>query len=491
MKKSGITLKARLVAMILAMLCAAALFAGCAKQGNGDGSTTAAGDSTAPATPDTTADIYEKDDLPETIDLNEKVTILYGEDAENVEFFASEDASDSVEFAIKNRNSRVEKRLNVEMDFVGTPGNYNNRAKFEQVVSADFMSGKTYDIFAAYSMSVANCAYSGYCANLLDYSVINFEKPWWPRKLTSEALINGKLYLASGDISTNMLYMMYVMYFAKQLVTNNNLENPYDLVDAGTWTIDKMVEMAETFRSDLDDDNKIYGLATSSNVHYDPFFYGAGLRTIDKDASGQLIVSELFGGEKAVNTAAKMTNFLNGGLCTDKKGNVLFRDGRALFSVSRARYASQELSDTDIGFGVIPMPKYDTDQEGYSTCLGFPYTLYAISAGSSHAEAAAYLLEALASEGYRTVTPALFEVSMKVRYVDDPTAARMFDIVRDSVSFDVGRIFTSSLNNYPFKIFRDSLTNNESYSLNFSRAQAPLKASLKKFNAQFEKIANQ
>ena len=202
-------------------------------------------------------------------------------------------------------------------------------------------------------------------------------------------------------------------------------------------------------------------------------------------------MSELFGGEKAVNTAAKMTNFLNGGLCTDKKGNVLFRDGRALFSVSRARYASQELSDTDIGFGVIPMPKYDTDQEGYSTCLGFPYTLYAISAGSSHAEAAAYLLEALASEGYRTVTPALFEVSMKVRYVDDPTAARMFDIVRDSVSFDVGRIFTSSLNNYPFKIFRDSLTNNESYSLNFSRAQASLKASLKKFNAQFEKIANQ
>ena len=150
MKKSGITLKARLVAMILAMLCAAALFAGCAKQGSGDGSTTAAGDSTAPATPDTTADIYAERTggslLPETIDLNEKVTILYGEDAENVEFFASEDASDSVEFAIKNRNSRVEKRLNVEMDFVGTPGNYKNRAKFEQVVSADFMSGKTYDI---------------------------------------------------------------------------------------------------------------------------------------------------------------------------------------------------------------------------------------------------------------------------------------------------------------------------------------------------------
>lgn len=477
----------RVTALLLILVFALSATA-CANNGKTPAETTSSGEGTA--TPDeTTASLFEPDDLPAQLNLNETVTMLYWEDFENVEFFVEDEGSDSVEYAIKNRNAKVLARLGVEIDFVPTPGNYNNRSNFEKTVYADFSGSNSYDIYAAYSMSVANCAYSGYCANLYDYSVINFEKPWWPKKLTSEAVINNKLYFASGDISTNMLYMMYVMYFSKPIVTDNGIESPYDCVDKGTWTIDKMIEMAAVIANDLDDDNKIYGLATSSNVHYDPFFYGAGLRTLDRAEDGSLIISDLFGSERAQNTATKMAEFLNNGQCTASKGQELFRDGRALFSVNRARYASQFLSDTDMGFGIVPMPKYDETQEEYATCLGFPYTLYAISSGSRHAEAAAYLLEALASESYRTVTPALFEVSMKIRYVDDPIAARMFDIVHDGVSFDVGRIFCSSLDTITFRLFRDVLTNNTSYATEYAKKKIQLNVYLKKFVEQFDKIA--
>lgn len=475
------------MAIILAVICITSL-AACARPQGGEETTADPAENSGIATPETTS-LYEADDLPLSMELNETVVMLYNDDYAYVEFFAEEDATDSIEYAIKNRNSAVEKRLGVTVEFVGTPGNYEHRSDYEKTVYADFSSGNTYDIYASYSMSVANCAYSGYCADLFRYTTINFEKPWWPQKLTSEASINKRLYMASGDISTNMLYMMYVMFYSKDLITDNNLDDPYALVDAGTWTLDKMIEMAEVMRSDVDEDNKSYGIATSSNVHYDSFFYGAGLRTVDKDENDQLVISDLFGSEKAQNTASKMGEFWNGGLGTRNKGNVLFHDGRSLFYVDRASYASTQLGDTDMAFGVIPMPKYDTDQSEYSTCLGFPYTLYAISAGSQHAEAAAYLLEALASEAFRTVTPALFEVSMKVRYVDDPTAARMFDIIRASVSFDVGRIYTSSLENITYNLFRNSVDNNESFSNAYSRKAPVLKAMLKKFNAQFEKIA--
>lgn len=473
---------------ILAVILIVTSLVSCAQTAQVEETTVAPSGTSGIAESETTS-LYEADDLPPTMELNETVVMLYNDDYAFVEFFAEEDATDSVEYAIKNRNSAVEKRLGVTVEFVGTPGNYEHRSDYEKKVYADFTSGNTYDIYASYSMSVANCAYSGYCADLFEYSVINFEKPWWPEKLTSEASINKRLYMASGDISTNMLYMMYVMFYSKDLITNNNLEDPYALVDAGAWTIDKMIEMAEVMRSDVDEDSKIYGIATNSNVHYDSFFYGSGLRTVDKDENDLLVISDLFGSEKTQNTAAKIGELWNGGLGTRNKGNVLFHDGRSLFYVDRASYASTQLGDTDMPFGVIPMPKYDTDQEEYSTCLGFPYTLYAISAGSQHAEAAAYLLEALASEAYRTVTPALFEVSMKVRYVDDPTAARMFDIIRASVSFDVGRIYTSSLENITYNLFRNSVDNNESFSNAYSRKAPVLKAMLKKFNAQFEKIA--
>ena len=331
----------RVTALLLILVFALSVTA-CANNGKTPAETTSSGEVTA--TPDeTTASLFEPDDLHAQLNLNETVTMLYWEDFENVEFFVEDEGSDSVEYAIKNRNAKVLARLGVEIDFVPTPGNYNNRSNFEKTVYADFSGSNSYDIYAAYSMSVANCAYSGYCANLYDYSVINFEKPWWPKKLTSEAVINNKLYFASGDISTNMLYMMYVMYFSKPIVTDNGIESPYDCVDKGTWTIDKMIEMAAVIANDLDADNKIYGLATSSSVHYDPFFYGAGLRTLDRAEDGSLIISDLFGSERAQNTATKMAEFLNNGQCTASKGQELFRDGRALFSVNRARYASQFL----------------------------------------------------------------------------------------------------------------------------------------------------
>lgn len=78
---------------------------------------------------------------------------------------------------------------------------------------------------------------------------------------------------------------------------------------------------------------------------------------------------------------------------------------------------------------------------------------------------------------------------MKIRYVDDPIAARMFDIVHDGVSFDVGRIFCSSLDTITFRLFRDVLTNNTSYATEYAKKKIQLNVYLKKFVEQFDKIA--
>ncbi len=486
--QKNVSIIARSVAALVALLMLVMSLAACAKPGEDPQDTTAGPEATT--VPDSeTESLYEADDLPDSMQLNETITMLYGEDAENVEFFVEDEGNDSVEFAIKTRNAKVEQRLGVTVDYIGTPGNYNNRAAYEKVVRADVAATNDYDIYAAYSMTIANCAYSGFCANLYDYdNILNFQKSWWPKKLTSEAEIRGKLYFASGDISTNMLYMMYVIYFSKELVTDHSLTSPYDLVDTGDWTIDKMIEMIEIVAIENNDDSRIYGLVTSSNVHLDPFYFGAGLSIVDRDADGNIVISDMFSSERAINTATKLGAIFDNGKSIYENGDDAFLTNRALFEVNRARFASQKLSDVDIGFGVIPMPKYDKDQVDYSTCLGFPYTLYAISTGSARREAAAYLLEAMASESYRTVTPALFEVSMKVRYVDDPTAARMFDIIRAGVSFDTGRIFTSSLGNIPFSTFRNSVSNNESYATKSATNKKTLNGYLKLLNKKFESM---
>lgn len=51
------------------------------------------------------------------------------------------------------------------------------------------------------------------------------------------------------------------------------------------------------------------------------------------------------------------------------------------------------------------------------------------------------MLECLASESYRRTTPAIFETSMKVKYSQDEDSAQMYDIIRENITFDLGRIF--------------------------------------------------
>jgi hypothetical protein len=110
-----------------------------------------------------------------------------------------------------------------------------------------------------------------------------------------------------------------------------------------------------------------------------------------------------------------------------------------------------------VDFGIAPIPKYDSNQKDYSTTLNYKYSLYMISNGSDIPEVAAYALEALASSSYRTVTPNLYEVAMKIRYTTDTTSQRMIDHIRNGVSFEVGRTFTHVFDYETYRAIRKAL----------------------------------
>ena len=131
---------------------------------------------------------------------------------------------------------------------------------------------------------------------------------------------------------------------------------------------------------------------------------------------------------------------------------------QSVFHVDRILIvAGQDNTDTgkvEFACGIVPMPKYSSDQENYQTNLGNSFSLYAVNSNSKIADIAATTLEAMASENYRSVTPAVFEVTMKQRYADDAQTSRMYDILRSTVSFDVGRLFSAHFSNYTSKSFR-------------------------------------
>ncbi len=501
-------MKVRILALILAALFILPMICSCAEgYPNAEETTTSPEDTT---TADiggqvTTKPTFVSDDLG-TMNLDTKVTILYWEDCERTEFFvdANKITGDPVDDAILARNAAVEERLGVEIEWVGTKGNYENQKNFVSKCQTGNVDG-AYDIFAGYSMSAATIAMQGYSQDLRQLENLNFSKPWWPESLIGQATINDKLFFASGDISTMMLHMMNVIFFNKDMLKDLGLDqssDPYELVASNTWTIKTMMRMCQNAYEDIGsepgkkDDGDRFGFASHS-ISFDSLYIGCGLKTIESGDEG-LIISPDFGSQAAIDLSQLCNTFLSEQYAIGSSQSVsisptkIFAEGRALFISDRA-YITTSDNMREYGealkYGVVPNPKLDMNQESYVTMLAFPFTMYSISSASKNANAAAAVLECLGSEGYRKVTPELFETVMKVKYTTDSTASYMYDLIKSCVYIDLGRIFCTELENVTYKLFRDRLTTGmNNYATQYATVEQKLSGDnglLAKINAKF------
>ena len=443
--------------------------------------TTPSGETTAPAetlapsgdTPaETTAEetLFAKSDIPEDLRFEgTTVNILYWDDVPNLEFFVEDQNGESVNDAIYRRNAKVQEQFGVTLNYVGTPGNNSNMGSFVNAcVNSTQAGADAYDMFCGYSMTGATLMTQGVTQDLTDYEIMEFDKPWWPKSLISKATVRDGIYFASGDISTNFIHMMYLVLFNKEMLLdlhNMNAEALYNYVYEGQWTLDKFIELTNGIYLDQDSDNTPsegdrYG-AVATNVHFDPFYAGSGLTTVEVNEDGDLVLSADLFSQKTVDLLEKLCELLHtSGNAYIKKSEPLFAAGQALFIVDRPYIITRSLTATNFNFGILPIPKYDAEQAEHRTCLGFGYTMYMVSTAAPNPEAAAATIELMAYQSYLNVTPALFEESMKLRYADQSDDAFMFDIVREGVDIDVARLFTTQLEKMSYSIFRNAVNNN-------------------------------
>ena len=411
---------------------------------------------------------YLKDDIPSDLLFNRDFTLLYWSDREHEEFYAETETGEAVSDAIFKRNSNVAERLGITWQYATEPGKATSAtiAGFTTKVEASKNSGEgAYDMIAAHSYTIGNCAVKGLTTDLMQLQYLNWEKPWWPYKLIGQATINNKLFFASGDISANVIYMMYVTFFNREMIQDRNLEDPYELVKNKKWTIDKMFEMCSGIYEDKDGSGTptigdLYG-QYAYDLHLDIFIAGCGVTFIDT-STGEPKINEDFTGDKLVDICGKVTDFFKSHdraylLTENNDTSQWFSKGLSLFWSDRCRNANRFKNDEIIQFGIIPNPMYDENQDGYATVLGNPFSLYAIPTDASDKNCSAAVMETYASESYRILSPQLYEVTMKYRFTDDSTSAEMFDVIRSSVVFDLGRIFSTNFKS-PYGTFEDAIS---------------------------------
>lgn len=464
---------ARIIALILA--CVTCLFVVVACKGGENNDNTY----------DPTKDEYGrlKDDL-DKYNLNymgESITTLYWSDVEKQEYESEGITSDNVNDAIYQRNENIQSRLNVELVWQSTPGNVQKRAAFVKKVESDANAGgHSYDLISSYSRTEGMLAINGLLIDLKDIetSYIDYEKPWWPKALIDTVSIGDSIYFVSGDCSTNVLHLMYTMYFNKKILNQYHNQEAqgagfedataylYDLVYKGKWTIDKLIELTSNVGQDLDNNNTkdetdFYGFCTV-NYHVDAFYTGSFMRYVEhgkNEGEPLLYISKDYGSKKTVKLVEKLGAWLTTSDCwalsSDSAGTYSkpFRDQKAMFCQNRAYFAENNLVKIEgLEYGLVPTPKYDEDQKNYYTVEANPFSLYGIYVNAPERDGKqetwsmlSAVLECWCSEGYRLTTPEIFEVNMQLKYSDTQDETNMFEEVRAAITFDLGRIFTNDL----------------------------------------------
>lgn len=462
----------RKLSFALALLLLSAAAAACS-----DGGTTALETTGAPVGDDTvttesaeTEPVYEPDDLPEDLDFGGETVHIFGWERDVPEFTVEEETGDTVNDAIFQRNRTVEERLNVDLTYTLAPGNSTYKGDWVKTVKQTTMAGDgANDIVGGYSMAGASLAYNRLLIDLKEQPYLDFTKPWWPSSLINEATCGGKLYFCSGDISNYMIYYLNAVFFNKALTQAYDTEDPYTLVREGKWTLEKLAELSADAYHDLNGDGKKdpadqFGL-TMSSVCADSLFFASGLRTTEIGSDGLPVISEMFGSEKTQALVSWLNDLFETNsayLSLDNDYMLPFLEERAMFFLVDVAFAGDKLRYTDIEYGILPLPKYDEAQEDYYTISSFTYTLYGIPVDARTPDRSAAVLECLGSEAYRTVSPALFETALKVKYAGDDATSEMYDIIRDGVVFDIGRIFNDSMNSLTYSLFRGALQKSDS-----------------------------
>ena len=493
----------RIVSMLIAAIMLLSAFVACADTGSSETTTEPSQAQTQAPTEESTADPnkdangYLKDDLPDDLKFDEEITLLVWNDVEHEEFeVAYENLSgDIVEQSLYDRNSKVEERLGLTLSFIRIDGNADYTKAWNNYVNNSVsINAREFDIVAGYSLSVTLNAASNLLYNMLDdeCEYLNFDQPWWSQLLLDQATFGDNLYFASGDISRNALEMMYVCYANTDLLDEYQLQNPQELVEPGEWTYDKFFEMCQGVYKDDGDGIKncesesgdTFGYVTSG-IHVDPWFYGSGATICERNADGEIVESPSFTGERVVNTVDRLCEFLDGefAIYTEKVTHQrAFGEGRVLFMMERARVSHRTLAAEygETKFVILPCPKYDKDQEDYITVMGNPFTLYAIPADIEEPKMASAFIECFASEGYRQVTPAVFEISLKTRYVADSLSGYMYDIIRSNITYDVGRLFSGSLIGQ--STFRNAIAKGQVWGTVAKQSSTALKRALKTLN---------
>ena len=361
------------------------------------------------------------------------------------------DQADIISSAVYDRNLVIEEKYGVRItrEYLSYDINYHEKLRNNNSTGDDqwqLITSRTRDIQPLIQESLL------VDMKAEEYSdIFHFDQPWWVQDSIQSFALGDHLFVAASELLLRDKGTTAACFYNQKIAQDYGLDNLYDLVKNGQWTLEQMINMAEVVAGDHDGNDKIdsaedmWGiLGARDPVYY--LFNSCGQKFGDINSEGKLEFT--FGDSKSVTVVQDILNkvmfsemYMNRYIKNDLK-NIFVTD-HALFSLDCVKTVLG-LREMDSPYGILPLPKYDELQENYSSLVWLHADcVLGIPAVTADPEMSAIITEALSYESYYTVYPAFYDVVLMNRSTRDDESKEMLEIVFKTRSFDPGQYWTT------------------------------------------------
>lgn len=381
------------------------------------------------------------------------------------EIYYEDEKPDVVDEELYKRNARLEDRFNV----VITPLYNEAHAAPEHVASVRnaVMNGDdAFDISMVQIWLTGALVSDGWFYNLREWvpyvkDSLNGGADWWSPGINTAYTIYGRQYIGVSDLNLTALRATWCCVFNKQTVEDEGIatglgyDTMYDYVRAGKWTLENFYMLVKdryednkTSGSGVDirDGGDVYGFVTDTPHYFELQATAAGVRLITNDGE---MTPELTPFTSFTKVAENIYNIVSSAgyftpTGTGKTALDLFSEGTALFSMQSFSNLSRDtIHDSDVDYGILPMPKADENQKQHyagaddsMTSIQIPTTWY----DADRMDRVGAVLEAMSAESHRVVIPAYYELVLKHKDTRDEESIEMIDLIYNGRRFDLAQI---------------------------------------------------
>lgn len=345
----------------------------------------------------------------------------------------------TVQDALFSRDRAIEEHLGIKLVYDDVP-DYQMFDKIANTIRSgddiySLILGRLYDV--SVGMFQNDLVY-----DLRSIDTIDLTQSYWNQNSVDAFTLNDKTFMATGAITNRYIYAPYALLFNMRLLNDIGQVSPYELIENEIWTFENFRYMimdtyAEINGNDDPDIGDFYGLAPADDSQT-AWFFAAGGRFSNTNEDGEIIPVY-----EEANHYNLLTEVLEFHKTTDvMKYNAVydslatFKEGRAVFHAVALGDINM-LADMEDKYGIVPLPKYDDDQEHYySNTNKYVNTMALIPTSVKNTSMVGNIVEAMAAVSQVTSLDKQYDTVLLHRQALDAQSKASLQLVVEASSYD-------------------------------------------------------